>query len=698
MSLHKNVNLSFDEPLPEVASSVAPPLPDTDIHTETSISEDILSASGNDRDSITFAEELPAEASTDEAISEESSVKVTSNATDSMEASFVETATEGTQKKAAAKSKDKSAKKNGKKLKKQDTNEAGKKPVEKVPLSIRVKINFCILLILILSMQLMIFLATKSNKYSQQYAGVLDNITEITAIKAGSYQIGASIISDCNFGSSVESCGYTEQIDQMVSSLDTILTNIGDDYPQNVQIFGMFKTDVMRFSDHYNELLTMCPEYFSLEGSALAKELATDATFISNSADQLLSVEIPRSSTVKDNIQISFQRVLVGMIIAIIFVCILSAFVALTLANSITKPMRKLQEKLTSIADGDLTSEKLMVKSKDEIGHAANAFNKMSDNLTQIISKVKAGTSDLNSSVSSVNESVGENVAGSENIAAAVAELLSAMEKQQDEINHMLVMSDEMDAISKQVADEAKKIQGSAGESKKNASDGMTKMVAYVDQMSEVNHSMEEMREVFVTFGESAKQMSMILESIIEIASQTNLLSLNASIEAARAGEMGRGFAVVATEIRKLADDSSLAATKIGDIIHKIEDEVSLLSSKMSICLSQLEKSNQLTNETKDSFSVIQSGTIEVETNVEQIMTKISTLSSEIDDTVKRMNNIGASSETNVSEVNEISTIVVQQEENLSVVSEAMANILVLASDLEDLASNFSLKSSDAKG
>ena len=114
--------------------------------------------------------------------------------------------------------------------------------------------------------------------------------------------------------------------------------------------------------------------------------------------------------------------------------------------------------------------------------------------------------------------------------------------------------------------------------------------------------------------------------------------------------------------------------------------------------MSQLEKSNQITNETKDSFSIIQSGTIEVEANVEQIMTKISTLSSEIDDTVKRMNNIGASSETNVSEVNEISTIVVQQEENLSVVSEAMANILVLASDLEDLASNFRLKSSDAKG
>ena len=58
MSLHKNVNLSFDEPLPEVASSVAPPLPDTDIHTEASISEDILPTPDAGRDSITLTEEL----------------------------------------------------------------------------------------------------------------------------------------------------------------------------------------------------------------------------------------------------------------------------------------------------------------------------------------------------------------------------------------------------------------------------------------------------------------------------------------------------------------------------------------------------------------------------------------------------------------------------------------------------------------
>ena len=66
MSLHKNINLSCDEPLPEVASSVAPPLPDTDIHTEASISEDILPTPDTGRDSITLTEELPSGAFSDE--------------------------------------------------------------------------------------------------------------------------------------------------------------------------------------------------------------------------------------------------------------------------------------------------------------------------------------------------------------------------------------------------------------------------------------------------------------------------------------------------------------------------------------------------------------------------------------------------------------------------------------------------------
>ena len=573
------------------------------------------------------------------------------------------------------------------------SNQSGKNHSGKIKMGIRAKINTCIVGILIVSILLLFILTINSYRYSQQYAGVLDNISAVSSIKNITYQISTSIINNCNYGNgSVADSGYNEQIEEVLALLEPISDNIGLDYPQNQRFLGLFEAQVSRFISHYNDLLEVCPETFSKDGIPLAKELSSDSEFISISAEQLLSVEIPRSKTVSENIQKSFQQMIILMVIAIVLTAVIAIVVTISLAGNITKPIKKLQKGLEDIADGDLTIDKVYSKSNDEIGHASDAFNKMSDSLIQIISKVKSGTTDLNSSVSSVNESVGENVAGSENIAAAITELLSAMEKQQDEMNHMLTMSSEMDSISKQVADEVKKIQSSAGESMQNASDGMAKMVAYVEQMDEVNHSMEEMREVFVTFGESTQQMSVILDSIIEIASQTNLLSLNASIEAARAGEMGRGFAVVATEIRKLADDSSLAAAKIGDIIKKIESEVSELSDKMAICLTQLEKSNQLTNDTKDSFSIIQSGTVEVESNVEHIMSKISALSTAIGDTVVRMNNVGSSSESNVSEVNQISTIVVQQEENLCTVSEAMAKILVLASDLEDLAANFRLQ------
>lgn len=104
---------------------------------------------------------------------------------------------------------------------------------------------------------------------------------------------------------------------------------------------------------------------------------------------------------------------------------------------------------------------------------------------------------------------------------------------------------------------------------------------------------------------ESAKQINNIIEMINSIASQTNLLSLNASIEAARAGEAGKGFAVVADEIGKLANDSANATTEIATIIGDIANQISSLSQKSTENVSAIKKSTESVETAEKTFEKI---------------------------------------------------------------------------------------------
>jgi len=267
--------------------------------------------------------------------------------------------------------------------------------------------------------------------------------------------------------------------------------------------------------------------------------------------------------------------------------------------------------------------------------------------------------------------------------------MLNSLEQQQLEVQTIVEQSEQMDLISRQVATDADAIHKNAQTAKDNAEDGIRKMMAYVEQMEAVNRSMQEMKEVFSTFGQSTQEMSMMLKSIVDIASQTNLLSLNASIEAARAGEAGRGFAVVASEIRNLADESQIAATKIGSIISTVESDVAATAEKLEISLEQLEKGNRMTEETKLSFAGIQQGTEEVGHSVANIMERVELLSSKITDALGSVNNISESSDNNVTDINEISAVVAEEAANLQEVSDAMSKLLNLTSELEGMVSEF---------
>lgn len=574
-----------------------------------------------------------------------------------------------------------------------ETSEKKKTSKTRKGLKISVKLNVSILVTLSVFILLMAVLITKSAQYSNQYAQVLENISKITYIKTNSVKVSHTIVNMCGVGGDIASSGHEE----IVATIETYVAEIGENIPEGTEYteirnqYDKFASETEKYIADYEKILSACGDKYSSDGLSAAQSMDSNATFVNTSAEVLLTSEIARSEQIEATIAADFDRTIIIILIVAVIAALGILILMFILARSITVSIKQLQDQLTIMSEGDLTKEEIKITSKDEVGYAAIAFNKMKSNLVHLISKVMGATSDLETATATVNVSIDENAQGSNRIAEAVDGMLSGLEQQQIEVKRTVEQIGNMENVSREVAEYAEAIHNNSEKTKDNAQDGMQKIMAYVAQMEEVNRSMRDMESVFATFGESTRGMTEALDSISSIASQTNLLSLNASIEAARAGEAGKGFAVVATEIRNLADDSQTAAAKIGEMIERVRKQADDMSGKLKDSMEQLEKGNQLTAQAKDSFAVIREGTDEVGDNVEDIMKRVEMLTDKISEAVESMNAIKEAADSNVTEINEISAIVTEETANLEEVADAMNKLLSLTGDLESLVSEFKL-------
>lgn len=558
---------------------------------------------------------------------------------------------------------------------------------------IRLKINACILATLVVLVALMAVVIGRASQYNAQYSQILDSISKVTFVKDNASYLGRTVVVKCSTGGDIVSSGHVETIDTM----ERYVAEVGESVPQEAEYsemrnqFDKFASEAGKFIASFRELQAACGASYSSAGLNAAQDMSGSMSFVSTSAETLLASEIARSELIVDEIQNDFKRTITMIIAAVVFTAIIVIAATFVLTQSMTAPIIQLQKNLTVMSEGNLTGEDIKVKSRDEAGRAASAFNKMKGSLVRLISKVAANMSELKMATATVNNSVDENAQGGTRIADAVEGMLSALERQQEEVSRAREQISDMGNIAGKVADYAEAIHGNAEKTRDNARDGMQKIVAYVEQMQEVNRSMRDMESVFASFGENTKGMTEALASISSIASQTNLLSLNASIEAARAGEAGRGFAVVATEIRNLADDSQAAAAHIGKMIEAVSRQADQMTERLRESLDQLEKGNQMTGEARESFEIITLGTDEVGNSVEDIISGVEVLSERIREAMDSMGTVKEAADSNVTEINEVSAVVAEQSANLEEVSEAMDKLLALTGDVEGLVGEFKI-------
>ncbi|MGO4547150.1 methyl-accepting chemotaxis protein [Paenibacillus sp. 2TAB23] len=312
------------------------------------------------------------------------------------------------------------------------------------------------------------------------------------------------------------------------------------------------------------------------------------------------------------------------------------------LASYLTRPLLKLTSQVARVREGDMTVE-IRASRKDEIGHLAHTFDQLVTNTRTVIRSMRDNSERLLHTSEGVTSHARNTTEAGRLIAASIQDASGGANIQVVRAADMTKAVEGMTNSMLRITESAAIVSDVAKETMDQTERGNELILHAMAEMEAIHVTASSMLAATKHLASRSGEIGEITNVMASIAKQTNLLALNAAIEASHAGENGKGFAVVAEEVRKLATQSQLSATQIGELISATLEQTAKLSSDMESNTQSVETGLHLVKDAGAAFRSIVTGLEQVNVQLQEVSAaseEVSAESEEVAASVEEMERI----------------------------------------------------------
>jgi len=372
---------------------------------------------------------------------------------------------------------------------------------------------------------------------------------------------------------------------------------------------------------------------------------------------------------------------------------IVFTFISFLIVSDLDKNLKRIQiirRLLSQVEQGDLTI-RAHDSEKDEISYLGESLNRLLQtefNIVKMIVEIMKRMVEIGGQIASTAGGIASSIS---EIVQTTQKMTMGINEQFDELDKTISTGKALSETSFEVVNNVKKIEGFSLNVSHTASSAINQSDIVTSNIELISNRYEDLTVLMKKLQETSTTINKIVETINALSEKINILSLNASIEAARAGEYGRGFSIVADEIKKLADNTQLSATEIGNIIREMIDSIRTVTERTEEVKQALFNGSVVVKSTTDSLNNISTGVIELNKAIKNIKDMISQEEKEITNIINKVERSYDVSKENAAAAEEILSSIQEQSAATEEFSATSQELIALSNKLQEIIQRFKL-------